>query len=380
MTSTRAREHAHTHSGPGIWLAWMALLCMLHGGVHVRGCSFLVTTKQDVPLPEHTAAFGDEASWNFLMKLRGPDLTNSVRLNGMHFVHNLLHMTGEVTPQPFYDNVGNVVAIFNGEIYNYKAFGDYASDGQAIIAAYHKFGERFTNKFRGEFAIVLCDFTKGIVVISTDVFAIKPVYVAVQGGQLAIASYESALLRLGFDTPLEQAPNMVVVRSLDPAQDFAVLRRYSVFDFDLRQHKRTLDDWNKAWQLSMERRTEGALHGMFVGMSSGDDSGAIACKMHEMNLSHHLYSIKGHEQMSIVNARFNFAKSTAVEHRLQIKWHTYNNVSAWNKKHVEPYSYWWEPCYWKLRWHGVDNGPSFILPSTGPGLPPLNTFDPDVQV
>ena len=59
-------------------------------------CSFLVTTKPDVPMPAHSDGFDDPTHWNYYMKMRGPDLTNSIRAHGMFFLHNLLHMTGEV--------------------------------------------------------------------------------------------------------------------------------------------------------------------------------------------------------------------------------------------------------------------------------------------
>ena len=38
----------------------------------------------------------------------------------------------QVTPQPFYDDEHRIIATFNGEIYNYKDFGDFASDGARV--------------------------------------------------------------------------------------------------------------------------------------------------------------------------------------------------------------------------------------------------------
>ena len=34
---------------------------------------------------------------------------------GFDFVHNLLHMTGERRPQPFFSHDGRILALFNGE-------------------------------------------------------------------------------------------------------------------------------------------------------------------------------------------------------------------------------------------------------------------------
>ena len=58
------------------------------------------------------------------MKKRGPDHTEHKIIQYYHFVHVLLSMTGKnFTIQPFvYDNI---VIMFNGEIYNYKDFGNF---------------------------------------------------------------------------------------------------------------------------------------------------------------------------------------------------------------------------------------------------------------
>ena len=54
---------------------------------------------------------------NYFLKLRGPDHTAVHKQNGVTFVHNLLSISGAFTPQPFVE--GDVVALHNGEIYNY---------------------------------------------------------------------------------------------------------------------------------------------------------------------------------------------------------------------------------------------------------------------
>ena len=70
---------------------------------------------------------------------RGPDLTTIEQCDeGIWYLHNLLHITGEVTPQPIKKE--NVTAVFNGEIYNYKDFGTYSSDGECIVDLYNTYG------------------------------------------------------------------------------------------------------------------------------------------------------------------------------------------------------------------------------------------------
>src|SRR5579872_1302228 len=95
---------------------------------------------------------------NYFNRFRGPDKTNSITKEGYTFVHNLLSITGTFAVQPFVN--GDVVCIYNGEIYNYKEFGDYASDGEALIPLYFEHGDKFTSLLDGEFSILLVDFSK----------------------------------------------------------------------------------------------------------------------------------------------------------------------------------------------------------------------------
>ena len=134
---------------------------------------------------------------NYYQKFRGPDKTSVVKdtENGFSYVHNLLSITGEFREQPFVKD--DVLCIFNGEIYNYKQYGDYQSDGDCILDLYFEYGDNFTSKLDGEFAILLVDYNKNKMIVSTDVFATKPLWISFDGG-IGVASYHSALSRLGF--------------------------------------------------------------------------------------------------------------------------------------------------------------------------------------
>ena len=101
---------------------------------------------------------GDYDKHNFYLKMRGPDNTNVIEEGDYTFLHNLLSMTGEFTIQPFVSE--DIVCLYNGEIYNYEEFGNYKSDGECLIPLYKEFGETFTRKLTGEFAILLFDFKK----------------------------------------------------------------------------------------------------------------------------------------------------------------------------------------------------------------------------
>ena len=75
-----------------------------------------------------------------LIKRRGPDNINIVKYNNINFIHFLLHLTGEKTIQPIFDN--DIVCLFNGEIYNYKEILPEAkSDVYSIVDVYKKYGK-----------------------------------------------------------------------------------------------------------------------------------------------------------------------------------------------------------------------------------------------
>ena len=57
---------------------------------------------------------------NRFIKKRGPDHTSWGSANGLTFVHNLLSITGDFTPQPFLDKENEIVCLYNGEIYNFR--------------------------------------------------------------------------------------------------------------------------------------------------------------------------------------------------------------------------------------------------------------------
>ena len=134
---------------------------------------------------------------NERIKHRGPDYTGIIKRDKYSFVHNLLSITGEFTKQPFEQD--DIICIFNGEIYNYKSFGDYNSDGECLIPLYKKYGSRFVQHLDGEFAILLVDFKQDILIVSTDIFSTKPLYMAADDkDSFGFASYASPLQRLSF--------------------------------------------------------------------------------------------------------------------------------------------------------------------------------------
>ena len=238
---------------------------------------------------------------NHFLKFRGPDHTSIHTQEKWTFVQNLLSITGEFTPQPFVSKDGNIVCIFNGEIYNYDKFGDYKSDGECLIPLYEKYGFDFVKYLDGEFAILVADFSKRIFLASTDVFATKPLWIGKDGEKIMFSSYESALERSGFKFRHKLPANKTVVIDLDTNKP---VYNVGVYNFDLNQHKDTYDGWLDAWTESIRKRTKNLREQIFIGLSSGYDSGAIACELQNQGVDFKTYTIEAEETKSVLLKRF----------------------------------------------------------------------------
>eukprot|EP01065_Artemidia_motanka_P025918 TRINITY_DN30857_c0_g1_i1.p1 TRINITY_DN30857_c0_g1~~TRINITY_DN30857_c0_g1_i1.p1 ORF type:complete len:569 (+),score=152.62 TRINITY_DN30857_c0_g1_i1:80-1786(+) len=284
---------------------------------------------------------------NELNRLRGPDATNVKEVAGWTFLHNLLHMTGERTLQPFTSDDGQVVALFNGEVYNWKelakaAGGDWKSDGHSLLPLYLKYGKDFLQHARGEYAVVVADFRSNEIMIGTDAFMTKPMFVghwqdSDGTDRFGVASYASPLLRLGAPSSgvAMATPNAVTSYSMKPP--FEKLWTREVVHWDLKQFKTTTDDWVKAFERSVRRRSTGVIHGMFVGLSSGFDSGAVMLALHRQRTPFHAYTVRASEDQAIVEARVRYCRETATCVRLSSG--ALSQELDWLKENCEPYTY-----------------------------------------
>lgn len=311
----------------------------------VQACSFVVANfdvEAELGRPQLDAA-------NRLSRLRGPDATAVRRVEGWTFVHNLLSMTGDFTMQPFID--GRTVALFNGEIYNYRDLAAelagsrdaYASDGYCLLPAYARWGRSFISRLRGEFAIVIVDLVLGEVLASTDAFGTKPLWVATWEGRfLALASYESALAGLGAPASARRmaAPNRVVV--FESSGSFAELETFEAHRWDLHQFKNDTSDWRAAFSRAVRRRTQHTKHAWFVGLSSGYDSGALMAALLEQKSQFLAFSIRGREATDVVMARAQLCEQPSARceaELLELDEKTVSAESEWLRNHVEPYAY-----------------------------------------
>ncbi len=115
------------------------------------------------------------------------------------------------SPQPVANEDGEVSAVFNGEIYNYRELRDDLSrrghrfatrgDGETIVHLYEEHGPRFVEHLRGMFAIALWDRRRRRLVLARDRMGVKPLYVAETSQGLAFASEVKSLLAAGVVEP-----------------------------------------------------------------------------------------------------------------------------------------------------------------------------------
>ena len=98
--------------------------------------------------------------------------------------------------QPMHSADDRVVAVFNGEIYNFRELreelADYPflsdCDTEVIIAAYLKWGISCVNRFNGMFAIALFDREEEAVYLVRDRIGKKPLYYWYEQEELVFAS------------------------------------------------------------------------------------------------------------------------------------------------------------------------------------------------
>ena len=288
---------------------------------------------------------------NFFLQPRGPDATTHMRLHGFDFVHNLLHMTGERRPQPFVSSDGLIVALFNGEIYNWhqlsqeaqgRGLSAFQSDGEAILPTYAVTGESFPLALRGEFAIAIFDFESDKVVFATDAFGTKPLWYALnRKNKLAVSSYKSGLVRLGFRSEEIHmvGPNRVLTISL---KSFSITKQTAAFEFDLRQFKTSTEDFINAFNEAVRLRTqdlEPTGRPLFVGLSSGFDSGAIHASLHHNSVRHHAFALLAEEMPQMLHDRAMFAKSTSEVSVVLMNDQDFDLERQWLSERAEPFSY-----------------------------------------
>src|SRR5580704_10521555 len=138
---------------------------------------------------------------------RGPDANGFFATTKISFGHRRLSIIDLSTAanQPFQDNSGRYVIIFNGEIYNYRKvkelITDYSfkttSDTEVLLAAYIKWNSACLRYFSGMFAFAIWDKKEEELFIARDRFGVKPLYYFTDDNRFIFASEVRSILASG---------------------------------------------------------------------------------------------------------------------------------------------------------------------------------------
>jgi len=118
---------------------------------------------------------------------RGPDSAGVFLHEKMNFGFRRLSIIGlETGDQPLYNETGNLVMVFNGEIYNYLELREVLeskghifkteSDAETLLHLYEEYGTSMLTHLRGMFAFALFDIESSKLFCARDPFGIKPFY------------------------------------------------------------------------------------------------------------------------------------------------------------------------------------------------------------
>jgi asparagine synthase (glutamine-hydrolysing) len=145
---------------------------------------------------------------NDLIAHRGPDSEGIYIKNPVCFGFrrlSIIDLTDDAN-QPMLDDDGNILIVFNGEIYNYVEIRQdliakghkfrTKSDTEVIIASYLEYGVRCVEKFNGMWAFAIYDFRKNILFCSRDRFGVKPFYYSIDNESLIFSSELKSLHKI----------------------------------------------------------------------------------------------------------------------------------------------------------------------------------------
>lgn len=264
---------------------------------------------------------------NKFLKPRGPDYTNLVNVDEYTLIHNLLSLTGEFTIQPI--NKNNIYLLFNGEIYNFKDFDSNAKcDSEIIIDLYQKYGEEFTGKLDGEYAILLLDLNTKKIIFSSDTFRTKPLFYSLEGKSICVSTYATPILLSNFKRSNKVEANTTYIYDITSGQ----LSTRTITQFNLNQYKDTIEDWINKFDKAIEKRTKfSSDKKFFIGLSSGYDSGIISCALNKTNIDYKAYSIAASENVEIIRQRFNLIKNAELINLKRSEYEYYSTTLFGNK-------------------------------------------------
>ncbi|MBK9190873.1 MAG: asparagine synthase (glutamine-hydrolyzing) [Crocinitomicaceae bacterium] len=144
---------------------------------------------------------------NETLRHRGPDASGIFSEKEIELGHQRLSIidVSESANQPMKSADGNLILVFNGEIYNYKEvrsqLTEYSfkteSDTEVVLAAFQKWGENALRIFNGIFAFAVWNKTKKELFIARDRMGVKPLYYFADNDVFVFSSSLKSILSTG---------------------------------------------------------------------------------------------------------------------------------------------------------------------------------------
>ena len=138
---------------------------------------------------------------------RGPDAESFYIDDNIALGHRRLSVIdlSDISNQPFIDNSGRYIIVFNGEIYNFKEVKNKITnynfrtngDTEVILAAYLQWGENCLDYLNGMFAFSIWDKDQKTLFIARDRMGVKPLYYFHSEEVFAFSSEIRSLLSSG---------------------------------------------------------------------------------------------------------------------------------------------------------------------------------------
>ncbi len=151
------------------------------------------------------------------MSSRGPDAEGAFAHGTTAFGHRRLSIIDLSArgAQPMVDSELGLALVFNGCIYNYRELRTQlegagyrffsSADSEVVLKAFHRWGARCVEHFKGMFAFAIVDTDTAVVTLARDRLGIKPLYLAETPGRIRFASTLRALLDAGdVDTEIDR--------------------------------------------------------------------------------------------------------------------------------------------------------------------------------
>jgi asparagine synthase (glutamine-hydrolysing) len=148
-----------------------------------------------------------------LIQHRGPDASNVYVHRGIGLGHQRLSIIdlSEAADQPMIDASGQVVLVYNGELYNFRELRKQlvahgcnfrtTGDTEVLLQLYLRYGEQCLAHLQGMFAFAIWDTRRRTLFIARDRLGIKPLYYRLNQNTLIFASEIKALLALDATPP-----------------------------------------------------------------------------------------------------------------------------------------------------------------------------------